>query len=126
MRVTKGNFYVIVLIGNWHSVVKSLLDRSRKRRGVFVCVSMPANHNKQKEAKAARCGKCKNCVRYGTKKECLNPKPQDQQAAAATAAAFSSPVARQRRSAGRGSLLLVVVVGGYADGASEHPNPETL
>ena len=46
--------------------------------------------------------------------------------AAATAAAFSSPVARRRRYAGRGSLLLVVVVGGYADGASEHPNPETL
>ena len=123
MRVTKGNFYVILLIGNWYSVVKSL-DRSRKRRGVFVCVSMPANHKQQAQA-AGRCGKCKNCVKYGTKKTCLNPKREQRESLVSAAAAFSSPVTR-RRPAGRGSLLLVVVVGGYADGASEHPHPETL
>ena len=124
MRVTKGNFRVIVLIGNWYSLKKWITIRIARQAAVFVCVSMPANH-KQKTQKAGRCGKCKNCVKYGTKKKCLNPKREQQGSLVSAAAAFSSPVTR-RRPAGRGSLLLVVVVGGYADGASEHPNPETL
>ena len=95
---------------------------------VFVCSAcchMPDTAKKQ-AAKAARCGKCKNC---------LNPKdqPQEQQAAAAP---FSSPMTRRRQSdAGRSSGVAVSscdvsglqwTVGGYAHGASEHPNPETL
>ena len=66
---------------------------------MFVSV-MPANHKKQAQ-KAARCGVCKNCVRYGTKKKCLNPKREQQESLVSAAAAFSSPVTR-RRPAGRG------------------------
>ena len=89
-----------------------------------LCVCVMGNIDKKERAKAARCGECKICLNPKSKRKCTNP--QQGQQAAVTSAAFSSPVARRRRSAGRGSLLLVVVVGGYADGASEHPNPETL
>ena len=73
-------------------------------RTSFLCAAsggMPAN-NKKTAQKNARCWKCKNCVKYGTKKKCLNPKdqPQEQQAAAAP---FSSPVTRRQSDAGRGS-----------------------
>ena len=118
-----------------YSVVYVLVsDRSISREAFagtrFLCAvlgGMPAN-NKQKAQKGARCGMCKNCVKYGTKKKCLNPKdqPQEQQAAAAQ---FSSPVTRRQSDAGRdfkGKGVLLWTVGGYADGASEHPNPETL
>ena len=90
-----------------------------------LCVCVRGNTDTKERAKAARCGECKTCLNPKSKRKCLDPKPQEQQAAATAAAAFSSPVTR-RRPAGRGSLLLVVVVGGYADGASEHPNPENL
>ena len=44
MRVTKGNFYVIILIGNWYSLKKSAKGSRDREAAVFVCVSMPANH----------------------------------------------------------------------------------
>ena len=50
---------------------------------------------------AGRGGKCKNCVKYGTKKKCLNPKREQRESLVSAAAAFSSPVTRRRR-AGRG------------------------
>ena len=75
-----------------------------------------------------------NSLNPKSKRKCLDPKqPQEQQAAAAP---ISSPMTRRRQSdAGRGSGVAVSscdvsglqwTVGGYADGASEHPNPETL
>merc|ERR1712023_559401 len=60
---------------------------------------------KQKAAKLARCGKCKNCLNPESKRKCTNPR-QGQQAAA-TSEAFSSPVARRRRPAGSGSGVVV-------------------
>ena len=61
---------------------------------------MPAT-DKDKAAKAARCGKCKTCLNPKSKRKCLDPKqPQEQQAAAAQ---FSSPVTRRQPDAGRGS-----------------------
>ena len=64
-----------------------------------MCLWHMPNSNKQKVAKAARCGKCKNCLNPKSKRKCTNP--QQGQQAAATSAAFSSPVTR-RRPAGRG------------------------
>ena len=72
---------------------------------------------------AAREGEGKNENMKKKGKKCLNLKSKRTQSSRKSS---RLPPRNFHLQLHGGSLMLVVVVGGYADGASEHPNPETL